>query len=399
MGCTRAFHLLTVVTEGYWSRFRGGKKTFRVISAAIICIVTANPAGSASATQETNPLPILRGAEKELVELTETLGRSVVTVTGWKNVSQSPGASTEENTAPRLKPVVRASGFVVSVDGDIVTNEHVFRAPCDLLTVTLWTGKEYPAHLLGSDVRTDLAVLKINVGNLPAVRLGDIDQTRRGQLVLAMGNPFGLAVDGRAAVSLGIVSAVGQHVPNFDQADRYYGNLIATTAQIHVGNSGGPLFNIDGEVIGVNTIISATEIVGSQQIAFAVPIGKWTKQVVAMLREGKVIEYGYLGVSLDSLPGREGASVERVLSGTPAEHAGILPKDIVLEYDAERVKNADDLIGMIGLTPPGRRIIVKIERGEKTFEVALSLASRKDFIRLLPGAVTQPQPERSSESK
>lgn len=349
-----------------------------IIATAVLLAVSARASEIATLPGgETATLATLRNSEKGLVELIDRLARTVVTVTGWHKREDRPGS---------YRIAVRASGFIISPDGDIVTNEHVLREQYDKITVTLWTGEEYSAKVVGSDPRTDLAVLKIKAKKLSVVRLGHLRQVRRGQWVLAMGNPCGLAYDGQAAASLGIVSAVGRHIPKLDRVDRYYGNMIQTTAPINLGNSGGPLFNLDGEVIAVNAVVSTAKINDTEHIiAFGIPISKWTRQVLAVLQSGKTIEYGYLGVQLDDLPGRAGALAAKVLAGTPADKAGVLPEDIIVEYDGQRVRNTADLIGMIGMTRPGNKVTLKVERNGRIVQTSLVVAPRKHFVSLLAG--------------
>jgi len=330
-------------------------------------LVVSNPVSLAgSPARPTGSLQLLRAIEKELVALTDQVGRTVVAVNGSRT-GRMP---------------VRGSGFIISKDGTVLTNEHVIRG-CKQIKVRLSTGKEYPAKLVGSDTRTDLAVLKIPTKGLPTARLGDLDRVRRGQLVLAMGNPLGLAsYDGQAGVSLGIVSAIGRSAPHVDRlSDRYYGNLIQTTAQITIGHSGGPLFNLNGEVIGINTIISVAEV-GGEHIAFAIPVSRWTKRIIDRLRAGQRIERGYLGITLANIPGRQAVGVVLVKDGTPAHRAGIRHRDIILYYDGQPVRNFDDMIHLIGLTPPGRTIKLKIERDGKIVTKSIMVASRDDYVPL-----------------
>lgn len=314
-------------------------------------------------------LALLRGVQKELVALSDRLGQTVVAIEGSRPVPWVRDRAGK----------VRGSGFFISGDGHILTNEHVIRG-CRQIKVRLATGKEYPAKPVGADARSDLAVLRIPVKGVPFAKLGDLGRVRRGQWVLAMGNPLGLACDdGQSAVSLGIVSAIGRSVAGVDrQADRYYGNLIQTTAQVLIGNSGGPLFNLDGDVIGITTIISAVDV-GGEHMAFAVPISKWTKQIIDRLRSGQPID-GYLGISFTNIPGRGGAAVVQIKPGTPAYEAGLRRGDVIRGYDGQAVRNFDDVINLIRLTRPGTTVKLAIERGGKVTSKSARIASRTDYV-------------------
>ncbi len=331
-----------------------------------------------SEPQGLSGLLLLRDVEKELVDLTERLGQTVVAIEGQRPTPWSDDSG-EAEVEPAVMAPVRGSGLVISSNGEILTNEHVVRQ-CTDIRVTLWDGRTYAAQLVAGDPRSDLAVLKIAAADLPTAKFGDIGKIRRGQWALAMGNPLGLCFDGQAAVSLGIVSSIGRYVPGVDsQTDRYYGNLIQTTAQINVGNSGGPLFNLDGEVIGINTIISATEVVGGPA-AFAIPACKWTKRIIEKLRAGERIDHGYLGLSLSNPAGKAGARVETVKGRSPAALAGIEVGDLIVEYDDEEVANVDDLIRLIGLTVPGTKVSIKLERDARLLQATLVVAARRDFV-------------------
>ncbi len=329
-------------------------------------------------------LDVLRQSERAIVNLVDRLSPQVVAITVGR-VVKFP--KSRRDRAAETKPYeaimipVRGSGCIISRNGEILTNEHLIHQ-AKIIRVTLWNGKEYEAKLVGADVRSDLAVIRIvDRIELTECEFGDLKDVRRGQFVLAMGNPLGLAFDGQSAVSFGIISAIGRHVTDVDkQEDRYYGNLIQTTAQINVGNSGSPLFNLDGKVIGINTIISSTSVSGSH-LGFAIPISRWTKRIIAKLRKGEKIEYGYLGVLLADIPGREGAIIEKVVRDSPAGRAGLKPKDIIVEYNGQKIVNVDELIMLIGLSRPGTDAKIRTIRNGKMMTLSVRIASRKDYIK------------------
>lgn len=329
-----------------------------------------------------DPVVALQATEQTLVNLTHKLSSRVVAISAWRELhlnGETPVSSRRGDPGP-IMVVIRGSGCILSADGQILTNEHVIR-DTRLIQVMLWDGRELEAKVIGSDPRNDLAVLKVEAKDLPAVDLGDLRDVKPGQFVIAMGNPLGLAADGQAAVSFGIVSAVGRHIPDIDRnVDRYYGNLILSTAPISIGNSGGPLFNLKGQVIGINTIVSASNA-GGAQLAFAIPVHEWTRSIIAQIRLGKKIEYGYVGISLGNPTGKSGSIVVDILKDTPAGKAGIQQNDLILECNGQKIKNSDHLIMLIGQTIPGKKIVLRVARGEKMLDVEITAAKRSDFIQ------------------
>jgi serine protease Do len=257
------------------------------------------------------------------------------------------------------------SGFIVDTSGIVVTNNHVI-ADADEITIIMNDGSKFKAELVGVDKKTDLAVLKFTPTKpLTAVTFGDSDKLRLGDWVIAIGNPFSLG----GTVTAGIVSA-----KNRDIATGPYDNYIQTDAAINRGNSGGPLFNLDGEVIGVNTlIISPTG--GSIGIGFAVP-SKTVAGVVAQLRQFGEIRRGWLGVriqqvtdeiadSLNIKPAR-GALIAGVDDKGPAKPAGLEPGDVVVKFDGKDVKEPKDLSRIVADTAVGKEVdVVVIRKGEE----------------------------------
>ncbi|WP_346911304.1 DegQ family serine endoprotease [uncultured Roseibium sp.] len=265
------------------------------------------------------------------------------------------------------------SGFVIDgKEGIIVTNNHVIEG-ADEITANFNDGTKLKAELIGTDEKTDLAVLKVTPEKpLTDVNLGDSDKIRVGDWVMAIGNPFGLG----GTVTVGIVSA-----RNRDINSGPYDNFIQTDASINRGNSGGPLFNMDGEVIGINTAIISPSG-GSIGIGFAIP-AKTAKRVIAQLREFGETRRGWLGVRIqevtdeiaESLNMAEamGALVAGVTEGGPAEKAEIEPGDVILEFDGNPVEHMRELPRMVAETPIGKSVdVVVLRRGEKvTLQVDL----------------------------
>ena len=267
------------------------------------------------------------------------------------------------------------TGFIVSASGEIVTNAHVVGG-ADSVKVTLTDGRSFDATVTGLDEATDIAVLKIDASGLPYVGFGESDGLQVGQNVIAIGNPFGLG----NTVTTGIVSAIGR-----DLGEGPFDNFIQTDAAINRGNSGGPLFNELGEVVGMNTaIISPTG--GSVGIGFAVP-SDMVKRVVADLEDGTV-ERGWLGVQISpvsdevaaalGLEGTGGAMVVDVQPGTPAETAGLKKGDIVTQVDGAQVTDPRGLTRIIAGDAPGAKVSLVVLRRGDTLELSVTLGTRDD---------------------
>lgn len=273
------------------------------------------------------------------------------------------------------------SGFMISPDGVIVTNNHVIEN-ADEIVVNFADGKSLPATLVGRDPKTDIAVLKVEPeAPLPYVAFGSSEAMRVGDWVMAIGNPFGLG----GSVSVGIVSA-----RNRDINAGPYDDFIQTDAAINRGNSGGPLFNLDGDVIGVNTAIISPSG-GSIGIGFAVP-SDLVQNVVAQLREFGETRRGWLGVRIQTvtpeiaeslgLDQSEGALIADVTPDGPAQQGGIRPGDVVLRFDGRTVRAMRDLPRMVADTPVGKRVPVEVWRRDQreTVTVEVGLLDEGDII-------------------
>ena len=271
---------------------------------------------------------------------------------------------------PGPRSVSAGSGFIVDADGYVVTNNHVV-AQADEITVTLSDGESYDATLVGGDERSDLALLKIEVDkSLPTVAFGDSDSVRPGDWVMAVGNPFGLG----GTVTTGIVSARGRALPGGALID-----YMQIDAPINRGNSGGPSFNVEGEVIGVNTAIFSPNG-GSVGIGFAIP-SKLAKSVVAELRETGFVERGWLGVQIQQvtpdiaeglgLESPRGALVASLLENGPAEAAGLQAGDVILSWDGQAVAKMRDLPRLVADTAADKTVTVALwrDRAETTLQV------------------------------
>ena len=276
------------------------------------------------------------------------------------------------------------SGFIISHDGYIFTNNHVVEQ-ADKILVKLSTGKEYEAKIIGKDTKTDLALIKIKSGDsLPTVETGDSDKLRVGDWVLAIGNPFGL----EQTVTAGIVSAKGRVI-----GAGPYDNFIQTDASINPGNSGGPLFNMEGKVIGINTAIVAQ----GQGIGFAIPINM-AKVILPDLKSKGKVSRGWLGVSVQDitediaktlkLKDMNGALISETFKGDPADKAGLKTGDVITEVNGKKIKDTHELLLSIATFHVGDKVELKILRDglEKTFQIIV--AERKDQPEIISGQGT-----------
>ncbi|MDD4955646.1 MAG: PDZ domain-containing protein, partial [Candidatus Omnitrophica bacterium] len=269
------------------------------------------------------------------------------------------------------------------------------------IKVKLSDGREFDAQVIGSDKRSDLAVIKINAANLSSAKLGNSDSLKTGQWVVALGNPFGFAIDNpEPTVTTGVVSALHRYVPALGRRGRTYDELIQTDAAINPGNSGGPLVNLNSEVIGINTAIISLSG-GYQGMGFAIPVNK-VKRILPKLMKGEKIAYGWLGLSIQDLHEElrdyfglketAGIIVVKVYSNSPASSSGVKEGDLILAFNGQPVKAARDLISMvsayeIGAELPlkilreGKEINLNIKVGQSPKEVAVSEEEPKDEQR------------------
>jgi serine protease Do len=253
------------------------------------------------------------------------------------------------------------SGVIVSQDGYILTNNHVVD-DASRVTVRLAGGRTLTARVVGTDPKTDLAVVKVDANGLHPAKLGDSDELSVGQWVMAVGNPFGL----NSSISAGIVSATGR--ANIGVAD--YENFIQTDAAINPGNSGGPLVDLHGDVVGINTAIF-TRSGGYMGIGFSIPIDMARSVMNSLIEHGRVVR-GWLGVVIQDLNsdladsfhyhGTDGALVAQVNPGSPAERAGLEPGDIIVRFNGKRVTNTAGLRDLAANTQPKKRVQVEVFR-------------------------------------
>jgi serine protease Do len=277
------------------------------------------------------------------------------------------------------------SGFIISPDGYILTNDHV-AGNAKEITVTLTSGKQYKAKLVGTDLISDIALLKIDGKDLPHVRLGGSDDVIIGEWVIALGNPFGLFdINDKPTVTVGVVSNTGMKIESGE--GRVYRDMIQTDAAINSGNSGGPLLNALGEVIGVNSVIY-TPNQGNIGLGFAIPINR-VKTIVAELRKsGKIERNFWTGLQIQAVDRRiaryfgldkvQGVIVSDVKHSSPADRAGMREGDIIIEVNGEKVNDESSLIAIVDEARTGETLKLKVIRDRHEMTVPLRLEKQPE---------------------
>ncbi len=333
-----------------------------------------------------NSKSFAREIPETFADLAEKLMPSVVNISTTQTVKTNsnvfpfqfpPGSPFEDMFKEFQRPTERkasslGSGFVINKNGTIITNNHVIANAEDILVKV--NGKDYKAKVLGADPLADIAVLKINSNeSFIPVSFGDSDQSRVGDWVIAIGNPFGLG----GTVTSGIISARNRDI-NLTR----YDDFIQTDASINQGNSGGPLFNLKGEVIGINTAIIAPGQSGSIGIGFAIPANAASNVIDQLIKFGET-RRGWLGVRIqevtkeiaevEKLKTAKGALVASVSQNSPADRSGIKAGDIILEFDGKEIKTMRSLPKVVGATKVGKSVQLKIWRNKKLITKRLTL--------------------------
>ncbi|AXK43372.1 Do family serine endopeptidase [Erythrobacter aureus] len=388
-----------------------------LVGGAAISLATGYPAGAQVAQNDDSHMARVvprAGAPESFADLTAQLQPAVVNISTRQRIevatnNGNPFAGTpfeglfNRRRGQQQEPQFRegqslGSGFIISADGYVVTNNHVVspsgRGTVEEITVTMPDGTEYEADLVGTDAQSDLAVLKIARREaFPFVEFGDSSQARPGDWVVAIGNPFGLG----GTVTSGIVSAVYRNTGQGGAYDRY----IQTDAAINRGNSGGPLFDMQGNVIGINNAIFSPSG-GSVGIGFAIP-AEIAAPIVSQLRDGVEIERGYLGVQIqpvtddvaDSLgiARNRGEFIQSVQPGEPAEEAGIRPGDIVTKVNGQDVTPDQTLSFLVANIRPGTKIPVELIRDGETRRVNVTVGKRPSEEELRQQQLFNPDAE------
>lgn len=352
--------------------------------------------GYSGTTVSVDAVDLLAKIDKATSEVAEAVKPSVVNISSTKTVRMRETAFPffhdpffREFFGDRFRMPDRqrqykqsgsGSGVIVDKDGLILTNYHVIKE-ADEIKVTLSTKKSYKGKVVGKDPKTDLAVVKIDAKDLPAIRFGNSDELKVGVRVIAVGNPFGLT----QTVTTGIISAVGRA----DVGIADYEDFIQTDAPINPGNSGGALVNIRGELIGINTAIISMSG-GYQGIGFAIPSNMAKTVMDNLIKKGKIVR-GWFGVNIQALTpelaqefkvkGEEGVLIADVVSGSPAEEAGIERGDVVLEFDGKEVRDPAHLKNMVANTPPGKTVKIKISRNGEIKTVRATMKELPDKLQ------------------
>ncbi len=293
---------------------------------------------------------------------------------------------------PHLRRIALGSGFVIDPAGYIVTNEHVI-ANARKITVLLQNKSQHPARLIGRDALTDLALLKIDVAEpLPSVPWGDSNAARVGDWVMAVGNPFGLG----GTVSFGIISARGRDIQSGP-----YDDLLQIDASLNQGNSGGPTFNLAGEVIGINTAIY-TPSGGSVGVGFAIPSSRAKPVIEQLRRSGKIVR-GWLGVEIQEvtpelakalrLPSATGALVSGAAPGGPAAKSGIRPGDVILSFNGHAINSAQDLPLLTAEAPPGSEAALHLWRAGKPLSLQVTIGQMPEKTEAAASREERARPE------
>ena len=331
----------------------------------------------------------LQNTGKAFVQIAKSVSPAVVTITSQSVVKyKDPFSQMFPEEFRRFfsvpeQDMIRqglGSGVIVNPKGYILTNHHVIK-DADEINVVI-DKKDYAAEVVGSDSKTDIAVIKIDAEDLPTVNFGDSDKLEVGEWVLAIGSPIAEILE--KTVTAGIVSAKGRSRLNISGGEITYQDFIQTDAAINPGNSGGALVNLNGELIGINTAIVGQANIG---IGFAIPVNmaKWVMD--QLITEGKVVR-GWLGVYIQSLDGAmaeafnledaSGAIVNEVMDDSPAKEAGIKAKDIILQVDEHKITSSDELSRIIASYKPGSKVDIKLLRDGKQKTVTVKLAKRPD---------------------
>ena len=386
--------------------------------ATLAVAIVASPNASHAQASAPAPAPALPSASMaaarglpDFTDLAEQVGPSVVNIRTTERVRPGrnapemdedmqeffrrffgvpPGQLPQPRRNPRQGPEEEeqqrgvGSGFILSTDGFVMTNAHVVDG-ADEVYVTLADKREFKARIIGADKRTDVAVVKVEASNLPAVRIGDVNKLRVGEWVMAIGSPFGL----ENTVTAGIVSAkqrdTGEFVP-----------FIQTDVAINPGNSGGPLINLRGEVVGINSQILSRSG-GFMGISFAIPMDE-AMRVADQLRAGGRVVRGRIGVTIGEvtkdvaeslgLGKASGALVRSVETGGPAEKAGVEPGDIITRFDGKPVERSSDLPRFVGNTKPGTKATLQVFRRGNARDLTVSVAELEPDRTARAGAPT-----------
>lgn len=389
----RAFHWLA-------GQLLPGTAVPLLLTAALLA---AGALPARTAAQEPGGLELASAVEQVLVDVIARCEPSVVSIA---RVRSDRFIDTANPLNPDFVPNEFATGVVVDSRGLILTNHHLLDEQSQYWVTTIGGQVYRVMRVKGADPRSDLAVLEVDADDLVPMPLGDGGNVRKGQIVVALGNPYAIARDGEASASWGIVANVARKLPpdvtGGDHPVRWqlqhFGTLIQTDARLNLGTSGGALINLKGEMIGLTTSMAA--IAGYEQSAgYAVPVDETFRRIVETLKEGREVEYGLLGVelrnlSLDELAGGlTGAQVVEVFPGTPAFQAGLARGDIVVQVGESTIRTADDLMYQVGRLPAEALVQLRVVRDPHGRRTTLEPLVRLAKLQLrVPPIVTRKEP-------
>ncbi len=367
-------------------RYVYGITSALLASGTALALVTQSPVGAQVAQNESSEIAKVvprSGAPESFADLVEQLQPAVVNISTKQEVTLgvrlNPFAGTREPITQEQQG--GGSGFLISTDGYIVTNNHVISGgprgeAVNQVTVTLTNQKEYKATIVGRDVASDLALLKIDATGLPFVKFADSSKARVGDWVVAIGNPLGLG----STVTAGIISAVQRNLGQGGAYDRY----LQTDTAINRGNSGGPLFDLQGNVVGINNML-ISPVGANIGVNFAIP-AEAAIPVIEALRSGEKIQRGYLGIGITpltddlaaslGLPKKRGEFIQRVEPGEPGEKAGLKRGDVVTKVNGKDVTPQQTLSYIVSNTKPGTRIPLEIIRDGKPLTLNVLVGTR-----------------------
>lgn len=354
---------------------------------ALLTLLALAPAKAAP--QAEAPVDLKR-IERAFEQIVQRVQDSVVGIRSQRRFAGAlPGDSVADAAFDRVV-LVNGSGAILSADGLILTNEHVIQG-ADLIEVSFADGRTANATVVASDARSDLAVLRTPRTGLTPVTICDWSQVTRGQWAIVLGNPFGLGADGSFSVSVGVISNLGRRLPGLGEIDdRLYSDMIQTTAAINPGNSGGPLFDISGRMVGIVTAMH-TRAADDEGVGFAIPLTPSKLRAIDSLRQGKGIEYGFVGLTARepesseraaaSLSERTGAVVQALDADGPAARAGILERDLIVRFNGEVVDGPGRLAQLVGESSIGERARIELFRGSQRTLVSVEIG-RRDVDRV-----------------
>jgi S1-C subfamily serine protease len=363
----------------------------RAVGFSIVATLLASILASGAEAQHRAAAPAVEAFEQMLVDAIDSAGKSVVAIARVDPLdprrrrdplSDRPRTPAEADFVPDHF----GTGVVVDRAGLILTQYHVVAKDSEHY-VTTPDRKYYRARIKGADPRSDLALLEINATDLTPIRFGDTSNLKRGQIVIALGNPYAIARDGQASASWGIIANLSRKMPTAtsegatDVKDKlhHFGTLIQTDAKLNLGTSGGALVNRKGEMIGLTTSLAATA--GYEQAAgYAIPVDDVFRRAVETMKQGREVEYGFLGIQPKTLDeaeralGLTGVRVDGVVSGTPADRFGLQMHDLITHVDGHVVDDADALMLQVGRKPVDSQVSLTVLRrgGPQRIKVELT---------------------------